>query len=198
MLVIGLTGGIGSGKSAVAKLFAELNVPIIDTDKIAHALTKMGEPAYQKIIDKFGEDVLDKNKELNRIKLGEAVFSNPQKKIWLENLLHPMINTEMRKMIMSLGALYCIVVIPLLAEVGKSSIIDRVLVIDAKEGLRYERIMKRDGVTREYIEQIMKNQASSEKCLAMADDVIENNSKLENLRSRVKDLNEYYLNIAEI
>src|SRR3990167_5503426 len=145
MLVIGLTGGMGSGKSTVTDLFAKKGIPIIDADQIAHALTEPDQPAFKKIIVRFGKQLLDETGRLNRHALKEIIFKSPPDRSWLEQLLHPLILQQIQQTLKTLSASYCIVVIPLLIETGPYTFIDRILVIDAPETIQTNRIINQNN-----------------------------------------------------
>jgi dephospho-CoA kinase len=197
MLVIGLTGGIGSGKSTVARIFAELGVPIIDTDIIAKELTETGLPAYLAIVDAFGLGIIMDNGQLDRRRLRNLIFKDPNKKLWLEELLHPLIRQEVAERIKFLQSPYCIVVIPLLLESKPNPLIQRVLVVDTSEELQTLRVIARDSHTIDEIETIMSTQISRDKRLAAAQDIIYNTGKVEDLIPQVEQLHEFYLTLAQ-
>lgn len=184
MLVVGLTGSIGSGKSTVAKLFAEQQVPIIDADAIAHQVAST-KAINQKLMNHFG--TTDRNT------LRQLVFNDPIKRKWLEELLHPLIMAEIKKQLGELKAHYCIVVIPLLIETGPYPFIDRILVIDAPAEKCLERAAQRDKISSEEAQKIMASQATREARLAKADEVIYNQDSLEDLQQQVENLHRYYL-----
>lgn len=196
MLKIALTGGIGSGKSTVAKLFADLGVDVIDADSIAHQLVTSGKPALKLIVDHFGTKFLDKNGKLDRKQLRELIFHDAKQKKWLEQLLHPLIYQEMEKRINKVKSPYCILVIPLLFETACPKFVDRVLVIDTKEELQIQRIIKRDKLPIEEINLIISAQASRETRLQQADDIIINNGSLANLKEQVKKLHQKYIDTS--
>ena len=201
MLVIALTGGIGSGKSTVAELFTQNNIPVIDTDIIAREIVEPGKPAYTTIIKIFGQAVLDANKYINRQYLREEIFSKPEKRKQLESILHPIIWQEVLAQIASIRSLkhvpYCIVVVPLLFEAAESykEIItfDRVLVVDAPESIQLQRAMQRDGCSEEIVREIIHTQVSRQTRLDLADDIIVNTSDMQSLEQEVKKLHQYYL-----
>lgn len=195
MLVIGLTGGIGSGKSTVTDLFARLGVPIIDADVIAKQLTSPKQEAFENIIKHFGSDILDQNGQLNRKRLGQIIFQNNQERQWLEKLLHPEIERQMHEQIKQLSTSfpYCIAAIPLLIEVHPYSFIDRILVIDIPEPLQIERVMARDHLSKKEVSHILSSQTSRENRLAKAHDVIINTGSLADLTEQVKSLHQQYL-----
>lgn len=193
MLVIGLTGGIGSGKSTVAERFAARGVPVIDADLIARALVEPGQPALERIAGAFGPQVLDTHGRLDRARLRRHVFANPGQRKRLEALLHPLIRQEMRDRVQRLSAAYCLLVIPLLLETGQTDLVQRILVVDAPDALRYQRLAQRDGLTRDDIDAIMSAQINRAQRLAAAHDVIVNDGDLDNLDRRVEELHRRYL-----
>jgi dephospho-CoA kinase len=195
-LVIGLTGGIGSGKTIVAALFAKRGIAIIDTDVIAREITDIDTDAYKKIIEKFGADVVTENKILNRRAL-RKVFHNEEERLWLENLLHPMIRDEMKRQLKLATSPYAIAVIPLLLEGKPNPLISRILVVDAPESLQIERTQARDKHTSSEVEVIMKAQIMRSKRLAQADDVILNDGKLADLEPQIEKLHKFYLTLTQ-
>lgn len=196
MLVIGLTGGIGSGKTAVAKLFAEHGVTIIDTDELARELTQPGQDAFNVILDHFGLEILMDNGHLNRKTLRKIIFVDPKKRIWLENLLHPLIRQKMAKLIKEAKSPYCMAVIPLLLESKPNPLINRILVIDSLESDQIKRVSARDKHTFEEVKAIMKTQFARADRLAAADDLIYNTEKLEDLIPQVEKLHLFYLSLS--
>ena len=198
MLVIGLTGGIGCGKSTVADLFGELNVPIIDTDLIARDLVKPGEPALEQIIATFGTSILNKDNHLNRKKLAQICFSDSQLRQKLEAILHPAIREHMQHQLNKLDTDYAIVVIPLLFETGQQKIVDRTLLVDCTETDQITRVQQRDNRTTEEILAIIDAQMPADKKRELADDIIKNNADIINLQSQVKILHKKYLNQSQL
>lgn len=196
MLVIGLTGGIGSGKSTVAKLFAEKNIPIIDADVIAKELTQPGQPAYQEIVHHFGEAILKPNKTIHRINLRHIIFTKPHERKWLEQLLHPFIRSEIDHRIKNCPGPYCIVVIPLLTESEPNPLIQRILVVDTSENLQIKRTQQRDNTSLDLIHMILNSQASRQTRLQQADDIINNTGDLSALVQQVTNLHQKYLSLA--
>lgn len=197
MLVVGLTGGIGSGKSTVANYFAELGIDIIDTDQLAREVVAPGTPALIKITEHFGKEILDPKHQLNRKKLGDIVFKNPAERKWLEQLLHPLIREKMQQHIQQAQSSYCIAVIPLLIETQPNKLVDRILIIDSPENLQITRAQQRDNLTQQQITTILKAQATREQRLAAADDVILNDKDLNHLKQQVLQLHKKYLGLAK-
>ncbi len=193
MLKIGITGGIGSGKSTAAKYFAELGIEIIDADKIAHELTAINTPCANKIITHFGNKVLNKDGTLNRKYLRKIIYQDPKQKKWLEALLHPIIYAQMRARIKKVKSPYCVLIIPLLFETHAKNIVDRVLVIDSPEELQIERTLKREQISETELKKIFSAQISRTKRLAQADDIIYNDKSLHSLKRQVQKLHEKYL-----
>lgn len=196
MLVIGLTGGIGSGKSTVAKLFSERGIPIIDADIVAREVTQPNKPAFKEIALHFGDEILH-NGSLDRGKLRKIIFENAKQRRWLEELLHPIIRKEMEQEIKSFNTPYCIAVIPLLLEVEFYFFINRILVVDTSPELQIKRIMSRDKTSKSEVETILKTQATREARIAKAHDLIINDGKLEDLAQQVAKLHEKYLELAK-
>jgi dephospho-CoA kinase len=197
MLTIGLTGGIGSGKSTVANLFRELDVPVYDTDVMAHQLVEPGQPALDEIISVFGRNILDTTGKLDREKLKHKVFKNDGDRKKLENILHPRIRELLLKKINSHDAPYCVAVIPLLVEHQWQQIVDRVLVVDTSADSQISRTLERDNMSESLVKAIIKSQASRDARLAAADDVIDNSRGLKNLKQQVQQLHEKYLQLAQ-
>jgi dephospho-CoA kinase len=195
-LVVGLTGGIGSGKSTCAALFSELGVPVIDADELAHALVAPGEPALADIITEFGPEYLAADGTLDRGKLRQLVFAEPASRHRLEAILHPLIRNNIIQLVDSLQAPYCIVSIPLLLETGQTDLVDRILVIDIPEALQLSRTTARDGLTMDEIRPVLETQADRSTRLAAADDVISNAGSLEELAAKVLGLHQEYLSLS--
>ena len=196
-LVIGVTGGIGSGKTTAAGLFQERGADIVDTDVIAHELTSPGWPAVERIAARFGREYLGADGALDRARLRSHVFSDPAARRELEGILHPLIRSEVEARVRASRAPYILVLIPLLTETGGyPDLIRRVLVVDCDERLQVERTMQRSGLTEPQVQAIMQTQASRSSRLAIADDVLRNDSDLANLASQVHALDARYRALA--
>ncbi len=195
MLIIGLTGGIGSGKTEVSKRFSALGVPIIDSDLISRQLAEPGQPLLQTIIHAFGKRYLDPTGRLDRVALRKLIFSSPQARHKLESILHPAIRLEAQRQLNRLISDYAILVIPLLAESGADADypLTRILVVDTPESLQIERIMRRDAISKEAAENILDSQASRKQRLSLADDLITNDTDLATLHAAVDRLHAQYL-----
>jgi dephospho-CoA kinase len=193
---VALTGGIASGKTAVAKLFAARGVPVIDTDVIARQVVEPGEPALAAVVDAFGTAVLGEDGRLDRRRMREHVFGDAVARRRLEAILHPAIRAEMERQSRAAGGPYQLLVIPLLVESGRRDHVDRVLVVDVSEATQVERLVRRDAATREQAETALRAQATRDARLAFADDVIENTGDLAALEARVAGLHERYLDLA--
>lgn len=194
--LIALTGGIASGKTAVAKLFEELGAPVLDTDQIARDVVEPGTPAFAQILEAFGRDVLDASGRLDRQQLRERVFADPEQRRRLESITHPAIRAELARRSQTAGGLYQIHVIPLLVEGGRTEAYDRVLVVDCPEEEQLRRLTARDGSSPEQAARILAAQATREQRLSAADDVIVNTGTLEDLRKFVLTLHENYQLLA--
>jgi len=197
MLIVGLTGGIASGKSTVARLFAQLGVPVLDADAIARELVAPGRPALDRIVQDFGGGVLDPDGGLDRPRLRNLIFAHPDRRRRLEGILHPLIRKEMEARMRNLNAPYCVLVIPLLVETGQEDLVHRVLVVDVPEQEQIRRCEARDGLSRAEITAILAAQATRAQRLASADDVIVNDGTPADLKARVSELHRTYLTLAE-
>jgi len=197
MFVIGLTGGIGSGKSTVANFFAALEIPIIDADQIARELVEPNTPALKKIVNYLGSDLLLVDGSLNRNLLRKLIFQSPIDKKWLETLLHPLIKRKIRRCLQRIDSPYVILVAPLLFEAKFSDLLDRVLVVDTQIELQVARIQVRDSCSAEEVRAIIDNQITREERLAKADDIIHNDGELEDLQKNINLLHKRYLQLAK-
>ena len=196
-LVVGLTGGIGSGKSAAADEFARLGATVVDTDAIAHELTGPGGAAIAEVKRQFGSAFLDASGAMNRTRMRELVFSDPQQKQRLEALLHPMIRAESARRIASASGPYTVHVVPLLIESpGYRERVGRVLVVDSPEELQVSRVRQRSGLPESEVRRIIAAQIQRDKRLAAADDVIDNSGTISALQQQVQKLHETYLKLA--
>ena len=197
MLKIGLTGGIGSGKSTVADMFSSLGVSIIDADLIAHQLTQSGNPCFNEIKQLLGGNFIDTNGELNRKKIAETIFSNPSQRTDLENILHPKIRQHMLQAIEESGPdHYIILTIPLLFESNLTDLVDRIIVVDADDDIRIQRIQQRDDRTEKQIKDIINSQIDRNHRLQQADDILYNNGELGALRDTVSLLHHKYIKMC--
>jgi len=184
-LKIGLTGGIASGKSTVANLFGELGVTVLDADVIARQLVEPGQSALAEIVKVFGPTVVKQTGYLDRTRLRRQIFANPTQRRKLEAILHPQVRATMEAKVARLSVAYCLLCIPLLLEAKQLDLVDSVLVVDCKVDLQRERLGARDGFTSVEIEQIIGAQVDQKTRLAIANDVIYNNSNIDRLRERV-------------
>ncbi len=196
MLVIGLTGGIASGKTTVANLFSKKNITLIDTDVIARELVEPSMPAYKEMIQHFSHDILLTNGTINRKKLRNIIFNNESEKKWLENLLHPQIRNRVEQDIKKSQSPYCIVVIPLLAETWPNPYVNHVLVVEAKPEVQIHRVVQRDNVSPIDAQKIIENQNTAEQRRKIAHDIISNNSDIDALQKQVDTLHDKYLLMA--
>jgi len=196
MLKIGLTGGIGSGKTTVARLFREHGVPTVDTDRIARRVVRPGQPALEALIEEFGPGILTPSGTLDRARLRAQVFADPKKKARLEAILHPAIFAEMERRLARLRSPYCLIAIPLLVETGARDRVDRVLVVDCPESLQIARLRHREGLDEELIRRIIASQATREERLAIADEVITNDRDLTALARQVAELHRFYRRLS--
>ena len=199
--VVGLTGGIGSGKSTIAELFAELGVSIVDADLVARQVVEKGSPLLAEIAAHFGPEILLEDGALNRAALREKVFNHESEKQWLNQLLHPAIRHEMLQQLAAQDAPYCIFMVPLLIENKLTALCQRVLVVDVSEQTQMTRASQRDNNQLALIKNIMQSQVSRSERLQHADDVIHNDApfreSLPQLKQKVLDLHHLYLQLAE-
>jgi len=193
MLKIGLTGGIGSGKTAAANYFAALGVPVIDADVIARELVSSGLPAYDAIVEAFGCGVLGLDNELDRAKLRDIIFADSSQRSKLENILHPLVRQAIRQRISKAQGPYCLVVIPLMIETGQTDLVDQLLVIDAPISMQVKRAVKRDETDAEDVEAIIRAQIDGPTRRSVADFIIENNGSLASLQIKVRQLHAQFL-----
>lgn len=196
MLRVGLTGGMGSGKSTVAALFAGHGVPVIDTDDIARTMVSPGKPAHREIVSAFGPRALNAAGEIDRARLREIVFRDAAERRRLESILHPRIRADVMERARAISTGYCLVVVPLLIEAGFTDLVDRILVVDADEDLCIARAGARTGLNKTEIRAIQASQLSRRERLQHANDVITNNSDSMHLEREVARLHDAYLTLA--
>lgn len=193
--ILGLTGGIGSGKSAAARCFVDLGVHLVDADDAARWVVEPGRPALARIAEHFGDGVLQADGALDRTALRELIFKDPQQRVWLEGLLHPLIRDEIRQYLSRSESQYSILVSPLLLETTQHQMVQRVLVIDVPEAVQIERTLLRDKTNEAQVRAILNAQASREVRLSRADDVIVNDRDPAWLKSEVERLHHFYLTL---
>lgn len=197
MFTVGLTGGIGSGKSTVAGIFAELGVEIIDADLVAREVVEPPSAALDAISARYGEGILTADGSLDRPRMRKLVFADEAERTWLEDLLHPLIDERIRQGIDACESAYCILVSPLLLETSQRRRVDRVLVVEVSRQTQFQRSLLRDQGERATIEAIIDAQASREERLRAADDVIDNEGAKDTLAARVRELHARYLSLSE-
>ena len=194
--VVGLTGGIGSGKSAAAEIFRTCGVEVIDADSLAREVVEPGQPALDDIAAYFGSELLTAEGHLDRAALRKVVFSNPEKKSWLENLLHPLIAELLLRRLNATKSPYTILESPLLLETEQYKLVDRVIVIDVNEEIQIARSVRRDGSDEAVIRSIIASQIDRSKRIQHADDLVSNEEGLEQLREKVEALHSKYLGMV--
>lgn len=197
MFTVGLTGGIGSGKSTVAGIFAELGVEIVDADLVAREVVEPPSAALDAIRARYGEEILTAEGTLDRPRMRKLVFADEAERTWLEDLLHPLIEERIRQGIAGCESPYCILVSPLLLETAQRRWVDRVLVVDVSRQTQLQRSLSRDQGERATIEAIIDAQASREERLRAADDVIDNEGAQSALTAHVRELHARYKTMAE-
>ena len=196
-LVIGLTGGIGSGKTAASDYLASKGADVVDADICARIVVETGKPALKKIAKHFGEDILLSSGELDRAKLRSIIFNSPEEKRWLESLLHPLIRAEIITQLNSSQSSYAIFVSPLLLETDQFKLCDRILVIDVPEALQLERASSRDNNDPEQIKRIIASQIPRSDRLEKADDIVENSGDVAQLQQKLDTLHQQYLALVK-
>lgn len=197
MFVVGLTGGIGSGKSAVSDYFHKLGVDVVDADVVARIVVNPGTPALKKIAQHFGNDLLLSDGSLNRAALRQKVFADPTEKAWLENLLHPLIGQEIDNQLANASSPYVIYVSPLLLETQQNYRCHHILVVDAPVELQVERATARDNNTESMIRRIVKQQMPRAERLQQADDILVNDGDLESLYAKIDRLHQKFLRLPK-
>ncbi|MCY4265935.1 MAG: dephospho-CoA kinase [Gammaproteobacteria bacterium] len=199
MYVVGLTGGIGSGKSTVAGEFRKLGIEVIDADQIAREVVEVGSPALKAVATRFGMKILDGSGSLDRKALRQIVFADSEQRQWLEALLHPLIAERITARIADCAmgtSAYCILESPLLVETSQSKLVQRILVVDVDEASQLQRTLARDGSSPQTIKGIIASQLPREERLEAADDILDNNLELNSLTNRVNVLHQHYLELA--
>lgn len=197
MFVVGLTGGIGSGKTAATDYLARLGITIVDADLASRVVVEPGKPALKAIAERFGDHVIAEDGTLDRRALREIVFANPAALKELEGITHPAIGQELRTQIAASQSPYTVLVSPLLFETSQKELVNRTLVIDAPAELQVKRTMARDHVPEEQVAAIMKAQLERSRRLDQADDVVENHGSLDKLHEKLDMLHRYYLELAD-
>jgi len=196
--IVGLTGGIGSGKTTVANLFIELGIDIIDADIIARDVVAKGSPALHAIRDHFGAEFIQTDGQLNRALLRQQIFSHDKDKLWLNSLLHPLINEQTLTQIKATSSPYCLLVAPLLIENNLTTLVNRVLVVDVTEATQIARTTLRDKNSTTQVQAIINSQIARESRLTHADDLLNNDDcSLTSLRASVLELHQAYLKLAQ-
>jgi dephospho-CoA kinase len=196
MFVVGITGGIGSGKSAVSDRFKRLGIKVVDADIASREVVKPGQPALFTIREHFGAELIQADGTLDRAQLRARVFADPTQRQWLERLLHPLINDYLQRELASAESPYAVLVSPLLMETSQSRLTDRILVVDVPEHVQLERTMARDSNDEAQVKAIMAAQTTRAVRLARADDVVLNDGGFDLLDKTVLELHQRYLNLA--
>ena len=194
-MIIGLTGGIGSGKSAAGIEFEKLGITVIDADEIAQKASLKNSKAYKEIVEYFGASILDNSQNIDRRKLRNIVFNDDEQKKKLEQILHPAIREDISFAISNSKSPYTIIMVPLIYETNSKDNYNRILVIDCDEDIQISRAVTRDGASEEDIKKIINSQATKQERLSIADDVISNNSSIEKLSEKVMRLHKNYLEL---
>ena len=194
-MLVGLTGGIGSGKSVAGDFFIELGIDVIDADHVSKNILDDNESAKKLFLEQFGEKFIDKNNNVDRALLREEIFKNENKKEALESIIHPLVREEIFNFIENSNSVYKIIMVPLIYETNSQDFYDKIVVVDCKEENKIIRASKRDNKTKNDIINIMKNQASSDERMSIADEVIKNDSSLDDLKKQVIKVHQKLLGI---
>ena len=194
-MIVGLTGGIGSGKSVAGDFFIELGIDVIDADHVSKNILDDNESAKKLFLEHFGEKFIDKNNNVNRALLRDEIFKNEDKKEALESIIHPLVREEIFNFIENSNSVYKIIMVPLIYETNSQDFYDKIVVVDCKEENQIIRASKRDNKTKNDIINIMKNQASSDERMSIADEVIKNDSSLDDLKKQVIKVHQKLLGI---
>ncbi len=195
-LRVGLTGGIGSGKSTVQTIFVRLEVPVVDADQIAREVVAPGQPALRELVELLGPEILTGTGNLNRSRVRELVFGNTELRRRVEAILHPRIRKTMEDWVQNLETSYCVLSIPLLLETGQTDLVDRILVVDVPRELQIKRASARDHATPEEVARIIDAQLPREERLARADDILRNDTDLRSLENQIRRLHDLYLKLS--
>jgi len=195
-MIVGLTGGIGSGKSAAANFFQNEGITVIDADGLSREVIEEGTPGFASIVEYFGSKIIDSDGSINRAHLRKEVFDDDKKKKLLESIIHPLVRELMKKKIAASKSPYSIVMVPLIFETNSMSNYNRILVIDCDPKIQLERAMLRDNNSKAQIEKIMDSQCSREERISIANDIIPNNDSLENLKIRSIAMHKFYLGLS--
>ena len=196
-MIIGLTGGIGSGKSAAANFFQDEGITVIDADELAREVIDKNSPGYKSIVDYFGSKIIYSNGLIDRAFLRKEAFDDDKKKKVLESIIHPLVKDLMTKRIATSNSVYSIIMVPLIFETNSMSNYNRILVIDCDPKIQLERATLRDNNSNEQIQKIIDSQCSREERLSIANDVIPNNDSLENLKVRSLAMHKFYLDLSK-
>ena len=197
MLIIGLTGGIGSGKSVASDKFKSLGVAVVDADVASRTVVEPGKPALKEIQDHFGSGIITAEGKLDRNKLREIIATDAKERKWLESVLHPKIGEQITKEISESTSVYTLFVAPLLLETNSQEMCSRVVVVDVPKDVQIQRTAKRDKVSSNQVEQMVAAQMKREKRLEKADDVLLNNGTIEDLEKQVEELHKKYIQMVE-
>jgi len=196
-LIVGLTGGIGSGKSAAAKHFQTLGIQFIDADQASRDVVAPGEPALAKIAEHFGPKLILPDGNLNRAQMREVIFNSPEQKAWLEKLLHPLIRQRLESFLRNATSPYALLVSPLMVETNQSELVTKLVVVDVPEAMQISRTITRDNNSEALVKSIMEAQATREQRHAAADYIIDNSGDLHHLYQQVEAVNESLLALAK-
>ena len=196
MYIVGLTGGIGSGKTTIASFFLKNNVTVINADQLARKVVEPGTFALSEIEKQFGDEILTESNGLNRSLLREIIFKDDDKRVWLENLLHPLIEDEINRSVELALSQYAILESPLLLETSQHKLVNRILVIDVSPEIQLKRTLLRDGGSEATVKAIMASQLTRHERLNLADDIISNEQDLQSVQTELEVLHQNYLNLA--
>ena len=194
-MIVGLTGGIGSGKSCAGKFFQEVGIDVIDADNVAKNIINTNVEAKQVFIEKFGQKYIDSNQQIERNLLRDEIFKDINKKNILESIVHPFVRKEIQIFIENSESIYKVIMVPLIYETNSMKFYEKIIVVDCDEEKQISRASKRDNQTKSNIKNIIKNQASRKERLSIADEIIHNNSSLENLKNQVLKIHQKFLGI---